>query len=497
MGQPSQPPGENSIVAGKYRLVGLLGRGGMGSVWEGVHTTLGTRVAVKFIETEFAHHEEVRDRFFNEAFAAARLQSKHIVQVYDHGVDDGGRPYIVMEFLSGEPLDQRLVREGTLTLPDLASLLQQVCRAVKKAHDAGIIHRDLKPENVFLVWDEEDRRDLVKVVDFGIAKFTDRSGITSATRTGAVIGTPHFMSPEQARGLKAVDERADVWSIGVIAYRAVTGVLPFDGEAVGDLLVKICTQEPAPPSSHVPLPAEFDRWMERALAKDPNERFAGVEQQASALLAAAGASDTDFVLSSKGERREAKTSGSAGKAGGKGAKGGKRLEESAIGADTSSPVAASSGPGSSRNGRGLVWSLAAVLLASVGGLFFWSANSGSSKAPDAEPPAAGGALTSALVQALSAPVFASAGPVVAPTSGNGEAAASSALAAASALGTTAPVDLNAGDSQPEQACLGPSEGAASGRGEEQKTGASKPKPRSPAKPPKPPAPAGRKDELGY
>lgn len=493
MGQPSQPPGENSIVAGKYRLVGLLGRGGMGSVWEGVHTTLGTRVAVKFIETEFAHHEEVRDRFFNEAFAAARLQSKHIVQVYDHGVDDGGRPYIVMEFLSGEPLDQRLVREGTLTLHDLASLLQQVCRAVKKAHDAGIIHRDLKPENVFLVWDEEDRRDLVKVVDFGIAKFTDRSGITSATRTGAVIGTPHFMSPEQARGLKAVDERADVWSIGVIAYRAVTGVLPFDGEAVGDLLVKICTQEPAPPSSHVPLPAEFDRWMERALAKDPNERFASVEQQASALLAAAGASDTDFVLSSKGGRREAKAPGSAGKAG----KGGKRLEDSVIGADTSSPVAASSGPGSSRTGRGLVWSLAAVLLATVGGLFFWSANSGSSKAPDAEPPAAGGALTSALAQALSAPVFAPAGPVVAPTSASSEPAASSSAVAASALGTAAPVAANAGNSKPEQAASSPGEGAASGPSEEQKAGASRPKPRGPAKPPKPPAPAGRKDELGY
>ncbi len=283
MGERTEPPGKGTLVAGKYRLERLLGRGGMGSVWEGVHTSLGTKVAVKFIETEFANHAEIRDRFFNEAFAAARLQSKHIVQVYDHGVDDGGRPYIVMEFLSGEPLDERLVREGTLSLADAANVIRQVARAVKKAHESGIIHRDLKPENVFLVWDEEDKRDLVKVVDFGIAKFTEGSGISSATRTGAVLGTPHFMSPEQARGLKDIDARSDVWSIGVIAYRAVTGALPFDGEAVGDLLVKICTVEPKPPSEHVPVPPSFDEWMRRSLCKDVDERYSSVDEQARAL----------------------------------------------------------------------------------------------------------------------------------------------------------------------------------------------------------------------
>ncbi len=280
--------GGDKLVAGKYRLERLLGRGGMGSVWEGVHAEIGTRVALKFIEAEFANHPEVRDRFFNEALAAARLRSKHIVQVYDSGVDEG-RPYIVMEFLSGEPLDERLVREGTLTLADAASIVRQLSRAMKKAHAAGIVHRDLKPENVYLVWDEEDKKDIVKVVDFGIAKFTDRSGISSATRTGAVLGTPHFMSPEQARGLKEIDGRADVWSIGVIAYRAVTGKLPFDGEAVGDLLVKICTTEPRAPSEHVPVPPEFDEWMRRSLEKDPNQRFANVDEQASALIAFAGA----------------------------------------------------------------------------------------------------------------------------------------------------------------------------------------------------------------
>lgn len=317
----SSEPGKDTIVAGKYRLERLLGRGGMGSVWEGVHVTLGTRVAVKFIEAAFANQPEIRDRFFNEAFAAARLKSKHIVQVYDHGLDDAGRPYIVMEFLSGEPLDQRLVREGTLSLSEAASVLSQVSRAVKCAHEAGIVHRDLKPENVFLVWDEEDQRDLVKVVDFGIAKFSDSSGVSSATRTGAVLGTPHFMSPEQARGLKSVDHRADIWSIGVIAYRAVSGALPFDGEAVGDLLVRICTAEPKPPSQHVPLPAAFDDWMRRSLNKQVEQRFDNVEDQAVALsrIAASHASvsgglplepagviaDTALgvVRSTRGERR--------------------------------------------------------------------------------------------------------------------------------------------------------------------------------------------------
>src|SRR5262245_56439822 len=150
----TSPPEE--LVAGKYRLTNLLGRGGMGSVWEGVHTTLGTRVAVKFIENEFADSAEARSRFVNEAIASAKLGSKYVVKVYDHGVSNDGRPYIVMEYLTGEPLEQRLARQGRISLVETATILTQVCRALTKAHDAGIVHRDLKPENVFLVRDEED-----------------------------------------------------------------------------------------------------------------------------------------------------------------------------------------------------------------------------------------------------------------------------------------------------------------------------------------------------
>jgi serine/threonine-protein kinase len=278
------------LVAGKYQLTRMLGRGGMGSVWEGIHTSLGTRVAVKFIETEYADSREARSRFENEARAAATLRSKHVVQVFDHGVLDDGRPYIVMEFLAGEPLDRRLDRVGRLPPAETAKIVSQICRALAKAHEAGIVHRDLKPENVFLVWDEEDGSDIVKVVDFGIAKFNNSSiGISSATRTGSVLGTPYYMSPEQARGLRSVDYRSDLWSVGVIVYRCMIGVLPFDGEAIGDLLVKLCTAPlPVPSQSGVPVPPGFDEWFARALQREPSARFATALELSESLSAVCG-----------------------------------------------------------------------------------------------------------------------------------------------------------------------------------------------------------------
>jgi serine/threonine protein kinase len=281
------PPG---LVAGKYRLTSLIGRGGMGSVWEGTHVTLGTQVAVKFIDSEYADSPEARNRFESEARAAAKLRSKHVVEVYDHGVTDDGRPFIVMEYLRGEPLDKRLDRVGRLSAKETGRMLMQVCRALSKAHAAGIVHRDLKPENVFLVWDDEDGADVAKVVDFGIAKFTDNQlGNSSATRTGSVLGTPYYMSPEQARGLRSVDYRSDLWSVGVIAYRCIIGVLPFEGEAVGDLLVKLCTAPLPIPSQVAPdVPPGFDAWFAKALTREPAGRFASSAELAESLAAVCG-----------------------------------------------------------------------------------------------------------------------------------------------------------------------------------------------------------------
>ncbi len=284
-----KPPAE--LVAGKYKLTRLLGRGGMGSVWEGIHASLGSRVACKFIEPEYVDSVDAVTRFENEARAAASLKSKHVVDVYDHGVMPDGRPYIVMEFLEGEPLDKRIEKLGTLNMQQVATIVLQVSRALSRAHRVGIVHRDLKPENVFLVWDDEDQTDVAKVVDFGIAKFTDAksSGISSATKTGSILGTPYYMSPEQARGLKNLDARSDNWSLAVIAYEALTGARPFDGEAVGDLLVRICTTDPTPPSQINPsLPPALDDWVVRALNRDPNARFQDVTEMAEQLITVAG-----------------------------------------------------------------------------------------------------------------------------------------------------------------------------------------------------------------
>jgi len=262
----------------------------MGAVWEGTHLSLGTRVAVKFIDAEYAESPEARSRFENEARAAARLRSKHVVEVYDHGVSDDGCPFIVMEFLQGEPLDKRLDRVGRLPAKETAQIVLQISRALAKAHAANIVHRDLKPENVFLVWDDDEGTDLVKVVDFGIAKFNDASlSSSSATRTGSVLGTPYYMSPEQARGLRSVDSRSDLWSVAVIAYRCIVGTLPFEGEAVGDLLVKLCTAPIPVPSEIAPdVPPSFDAWFKKALTREPAERFQTAAQLSESLAAVCG-----------------------------------------------------------------------------------------------------------------------------------------------------------------------------------------------------------------
>ena len=291
---PEAPP-STGPVAGKYELVRLIGRGGMGTVWEGRHVSLGTRVAIKFIDVEYADSQEARTRFDNEARAAATIQSKHAIQIFDHGVTNDGKPYIVMEMLQGEPLDGRLERVGRLSLGDTARILRQVGRALARAHERGIVHRDLKPENIFLVRTPDDDDEIAKVLDFGIAKFKkvdgQSGGLTSSTKTGAVLGTPFYMAPEQARGLRDLDHRVDLWSMGVIAFKCVCGVLPFEGVSVGDLLVKICTT-PAPiPSSIVPqLGPGFDAWFLRALEKDPSRRFQSALELSDALAGAAGLS---------------------------------------------------------------------------------------------------------------------------------------------------------------------------------------------------------------
>jgi eukaryotic-like serine/threonine-protein kinase len=278
------------VLAGRYRLVAPLGRGAMGEVWRAEHVSLGAPVAVKVIvdagfDEANPMREELLTRFFREAQAAAALRSPHVVQILDHGVD-GGIPYIAMELLEGETLEQRLDRINILPHGQTAEFVTHIARAISKAHEAGIVHRDLKPGNVFLV--RNDDEEIAKVLDFGIAKITPTAGFEEgaggvATRTGSVVGTPCYMSPEQALGNKTIDSRSDLWSLAVIAFECVVGRRPFDSEAFGDLIVQICARPIPVPSKMGPAPDGFDAWFAKAACREVEGRFQSARELADAL----------------------------------------------------------------------------------------------------------------------------------------------------------------------------------------------------------------------
>jgi serine/threonine-protein kinase len=274
--------GPGKIIAGRYRLERQLGQGGMGSVWRAEHLTLRSAIAVKLIDPEIAHKPEMLERFQREAQAAATLRSPHVVQILDYGVDEGV-PYIAMELLEGESLADRLVRAGRLPPAETARFVTHVARALARAHEAGIVHRDLKPDNVFLV--RNDDQELAKVLDFGIAKHGSLGSGKGPTRTGNILGTPSYMSPEQAQGTKAVDGRSDLWSLGIIAYECLVGRVPFESEALGDLLLKICVHPIPVPSQQAPVPPGFDAWFARACCRDVAQRFQSAKELAEALRA--------------------------------------------------------------------------------------------------------------------------------------------------------------------------------------------------------------------
>jgi serine/threonine-protein kinase len=270
------------IIADRFRLVRPLGEGGMGAVWLAHHIRLQIPCAVKFMHPAVAAEPAFRSRFDREAVAAAQLRSPHVVQVLDHGVWEE-MPYIAMECLEGEGLDQRLAHRGKLTPEETLLIAGQVARALTKAHAAGLVHRDLKPPNIYVVRDDD--REIVKVLDFGIAKASGPStGVQ--TKTGAIVGTPYYMSPEQAQGTKIVDHRTDLWALGVVVYECLTGTLPFVSEAFGDLVLKIIVDPIPVPSQIAPVPAGFDAWWARAVDRDPGARFQSAKEMVEALSVA-------------------------------------------------------------------------------------------------------------------------------------------------------------------------------------------------------------------
>ncbi len=270
------------VLVGRYRLDERLGAGGMGSIWRAHHLVLAAPVAVKLIDREAIPDEETLGRFMREAQSAATLRSPHVVQILDYGVDDK-LPFIVMELLDGENLAQRLRRLGRLSSADTARIVTHIGRAVARAHEAGIVHRDLKPENVFLIRNEDE--EIAKVLDFGVAKVSvsELGQEGSRTRTGSILGTPYYMSPEQAQGNKAVDTRSDLWSLGVIAFECLTGKRPFYSEGLGDLVLQICIREIPVPSEFGSVPVGFDAWFARACARDPDARFQSARELTDAL----------------------------------------------------------------------------------------------------------------------------------------------------------------------------------------------------------------------
>ena len=286
---------EGQIISGKYRLIRVLGKGGMGTVWLAQHMSLHTPVAIKLIDSEAAKNPLARSRFDREAQLAARIRSAHVVKVLDHGVTDDGLPYIAMECLAGESLRERLTARGRLTPAETATVVSHVCRALARAHDAGLVHRDLKPENIVMA--HEDDAEIVKILDFGVAKATDILSATGMdpTRTGTLLGTPYYMSPEQAQGLKSVDFRSDLWSLGVVVYECLTAKRPFTAPALGVLIAKILGAPPptlaqaAPDANIVP---EIEAWMRKALSRDPGARFASAKELSEAFMVAAGTLDT-------------------------------------------------------------------------------------------------------------------------------------------------------------------------------------------------------------
>ena len=260
-------PTSNAVVAGRYELLEEIGRGGMGVIWRARQSD-GLECAIKFIHAGVANDPEVRRRFVREARAAASLRGPNSVTVLD--VDEWeGCLFIAMELLSGESLEAKLDREGRLTPELTLEILDQVARGLLKAHAARLVHRDLKPENIFLVAEEPL---CVKILDFGVAKHLD--AITGAqTATGALVGTPWYMSPEQALGDRSVDFRSDLWSLGVVAFRCLTGTLPFDGDGLGRVLLEIMHGTiPSLRTFNSGLPESVDAWWFRTMQRDPTCR---------------------------------------------------------------------------------------------------------------------------------------------------------------------------------------------------------------------------------
>jgi serine/threonine-protein kinase len=277
-------------ILGSYRITQPLGQGAMGVVYLAEHVKLGRRVALKVLRSELADDSTLVSRFFGEAKAVNQIAHENIVEVTDFVEDGEGHAYYIMELLRGQTLGEVLATEGALWPRRAVGIAVQICNAMAAVHDAGIVHRDLKPENIFLV-ERAGRADFVKILDFGVAKLAEaEAGAVKKTASGTMLGTPQYMSPEQAAG-RDVDRRTDIYSLGVILYELLTGRCPFEAKTIGEVIVKHMSLAPPPPSRLMqlprPLPGPVVSVVMRCLEKPPAKRPQSMGELEAALRAAA------------------------------------------------------------------------------------------------------------------------------------------------------------------------------------------------------------------
>jgi serine/threonine-protein kinase len=497
-------PGQ--LIAERYLLEEPIGHGAMGAVWRAWHVRLESPVAIKLLNSAIADDPEMLERFLREARSAAAVRSSHVVQIFDYGVDRDV-PYIAMELLVGEPLDARLDARGVLEPQELDKIFTEIARAVSNAHAQGVVHRDIKPANIFIA--REGDLEVTKVLDFGIAKLLDQrlaAPVGSGTHTGNILGTPNYMSPEQARGQRQVDHRSDLWALAVLAFECLTGRQPFESATLGDLVVKICTAAPTVPSSLAPVPAAFDAWFLKGTNKDPAGRFRSALEMADelhALLSAEGlgadsrqrsSTDRRFPPDKVDPARGAAPS-SRGPGSGRSARG-PRPEATVL--TTTGAIATEVSPPPTPSARRLRYALVAGVLLLAGAVLALGPGralfAGSAPASD-DRPAAGASAPSA-PNASAEPSLAGEAP--APTEVAPMPTAPAPAAAASAPAAPARVDAPASAPVAGLPTQGPQPAASTPRGEPAApaAGAAAPEPRAPTaaraastKPPRVPAAA--------
>ncbi|MBX3226471.1 MAG: response regulator [Labilithrix sp.] len=275
-------PPSASILGGKYRIEKKIAEGGMASIWLGSHLALGINVAIKFMKPGLAEEPDYAS-FEREARAAAQLRNEHIVHIYDHGITADGVPYLVMEYLAGESLGDRIDRCGPLAPIEVAEIVDQTAKALVEAHNRLIIHRDVKPENIILMEAADRPHGLAKLVDFGLAK----PKTLETTDGGLISGTPSYMSPEHLRAQAPPNVALDLWALAATAFTALTGSLPFDGDSLADIMKQVCVAPPPVPSTRNPaLTPAIDAWFAKACAKNPADRFSTPQELASTFRAA-------------------------------------------------------------------------------------------------------------------------------------------------------------------------------------------------------------------